>query len=208
MRQFTVKIGLAVFLAFAFMSAAVFSLEAWQVRSVNELALRRMSQVSGPGEDSIGQAPQVLDPMPGGCGLDVTNRIVQPGSHQFVLILKNSSPLTITANSLSLKWPDDVNGALRAVTLDDQDLWREEPVATSPARIAFTKPGIFKPSGTAHFSVEFQSSKENTVAQVPYTFVITGSTLAGECVFQHVEESPLVQFKGPIHEPPAQNPTG
>lgn len=208
MRQFTVKIGLAVFLAFALMSAAVFSLEAWQVRSVNELALRRMSQVSGPGEDSISQAPQVLDSTSGGCRLDAINKIVQTGSHQFVLILENSSPLTITANSLSLKWPVDINGALRAVTLDDQDLWREEPVATSPARITFTKPGSFKPSGTAHFSVEFQSSKENTIAQEPYTFVITGSTLAGECVFQHVVESPLVRFKGPIQELPAQFPIG
>jgi|GEM_PF-5773035 len=209
MRQFSFKIGLAVLLALALMSAAVFSLEAWQMRDVNELALRRLGQVSGSGEDSIRQAPQTLDFTSGGCGLEAINKIVQPGSHQFVLILKNSSPLTITATSFSLKWPDNVNGALQAVTLDDQDLWREGPIATSPARISFTKPGLFKPSGTAHFRVEFQPSRENTVAQEPYTFVITGSTLAGECVFQHVVESPLVRFKGPIQGlPKAQYPIG
>ncbi len=205
MRRVTVEFVLAMLLALAMMSAAVFSLEAWTVRTGNALASYEVSPAPGKGENGADWTSQVISTTPGECGLEVVKRINQPGTQKYVLEINNTGKVTFEATALALTWPSSINGALKAVTLDEQVLWGESPIATSPAYIELRQPGIFKPRAMARFGVEFTGS---TIAYAPYTFVITGSTPAGKCVFQHVEDVPRERFKGPIQELPSPYPYG
>lgn len=204
MRRVTIAFILAVILAFVTMFVVVASLKAWQTNSESNAPLQMVDLV----QESSGNRANPLSQLPATdtqCGPLEVKRIDLNAADTFSLEI--STPLTVEARELYVEWPAQINGALRAVSLDEQSLWQEQPVATSPATIKFSQPGTFSPYRTSRFGIKYQESK---IAQAPYTVVITGSTPAGDgCVLRHVEEvRRVVRLQGLIQAIPVPPPYG